>query len=489
MFIPFKAYPGIIVKSFTIIMPARSTRRSAALVESSNTLNKKKLNEISKDNPSAAKGNVESAQTATNIGKKRKRNELAEPKTEEQTSNIGKLSHGQLGGVDVKSEPVESQEEKKTKKHAKKKNPAVKKEEDNESPPTNLSQPTSPFPNYPRPTPEECHTVFRLLKTAHPTIGRSRPPAPSQTTAGCGDVPSILDALIRTLLSANTNGRNSSTAYRGMIARYGLLGTGIGKGSVDYHAVHLAPQSDLEQAIARGGLAKVKSKNIKAILDRVYAENQQRAREKKTGPSPPATQDDDADPDLLSLTHLTPLPTPALLTHLTSYPGIGPKTAACVALFCMGRACFPVDTHVFRICKWLGWVPDQAAPGYVRAKGEPRVGREEAQRHLDFRVPEELKGGLHEGLVVHGKRCGKCAARESERGERCVLEGLVDRGRGDGGGKGRKAEKAGKTAAAKGTKKRRRADSEDEDEDEEEIEMSDLVEDEDDEGIEGAVLD
>ena len=40
-----------------------------------------------------------------------------------------------------------------------------------------------------------------------------------------------------------------------------------------------------------------------------------------------------------------------------SLPGVGPKTAACVLAFAMGRAAFPVDTHVHRIVTRLGWIP------------------------------------------------------------------------------------------------------------------------------------
>ena len=58
-----------------------------------------------------------------------------------------------------------------------------------------------------------------------------------------------------------------------------------------------------------------------------------------------------------SLEHLRSLPTPEACAALTRFNGVGPKTAACVALFALGRPEFPVDTHVHRIAGALGWLP------------------------------------------------------------------------------------------------------------------------------------
>lgn len=91
----------------------------------------------------------------------------------------------------------------------------------------------SPYPDWPHPTPEECYEVERLLSKEH---GRVKPPdqipVPSVTVAGCGEVPSVLDALIRTRLSAATSGTNSSRAFQGLVKRFGTIKEGIGKGSV-----------------------------------------------------------------------------------------------------------------------------------------------------------------------------------------------------------------------------------------------------------------
>lgn len=303
-----------------------------------------------------------------------------------------------------------------------------------------LTPGVSPFPNYPHPTPEECHEVHRTLKGYHPEC-QGRPttiPPPSQIVAGCGQVPSILDALIRTLLSAATTGKNSSSAYQGMVARYGNASKGVGKGSVDYNAVRLAPQSDLEAAISSGGLAKTKSKNIKAVLDLVYHENQERRRAhlaSKANPTAATAPKDDqeeteeqkaaeialAEDDVLSLDHYYTLPTYDAIFTFVKYPGIGVKTAACTALFCMQRSCFAVDTHVFRLAKWLGWVPPD----------DKRVNRDTTFSHLEVRIPDDLKYDLHQLLVKHGKTCPRCRASTGESSAKwedgCVIDHLVKR--------------------------------------------------------------
>ncbi|KAK5710009.1 hypothetical protein LTS12_028029, partial [Elasticomyces elasticus] len=93
----------------------------------------------------------------------------------------------------------------------------------------------TPFPDYPRPTPAECEEVNRLLSTVH---GEITPPAtipePSLTVTGCGEVPSVLDALIRTLLSGATTSANSAMAFSGLVQKFGVLEDGIGKGSVNW---------------------------------------------------------------------------------------------------------------------------------------------------------------------------------------------------------------------------------------------------------------
>jgi endonuclease-3 len=94
------------------------------------------------------------------------------------------------------------------------------------------------------------------------------------------------------------------------------------------------------------------------------------------------------------------------MKELVSYGGVGPKTASCVLLSCLERDSFAVDTHVYRLSKLLGWVPKTA-------------DRVLSQAHLDLRVPDELKYGLHVLLIQHGRTCSGC--KKVGKGD-CVLK-------------------------------------------------------------------
>jgi endonuclease-3 len=86
---------------------------------------------------------------------------------------------------------------------------------------------------------------------------------------------------------------------------------------------------------------------------------------------------------------------------------VGPKTAACVLTFAMGRAAFPVDTHVHRIAVRLGWIPAKTAA-------------DRAHRLLTPRVAPEIRYDLHLALITHGRtvcraqrpRCDVCVLRD-----------------------------------------------------------------------------
>ncbi|KDN43913.1 DNA glycosylase [Tilletiaria anomala UBC 951] len=235
-----------------------------------------------------------------------------------------------------------------------------------------------PFPGFAYPTAEEAEKVAYLLADWHgyrkgeeageTMLPRHRKPQSDDNWGGCGNVPSVLDALIRTVLSCNTSSRNSTAAHKSLVARFGRQ---------NWEAILDAPHTELVEAIRCGGLANSKARTIRAILE------QTRQRH-----------------GCLSLDHLhaPDVADGAIMRELLAFPGVGPKVATCVLMFCIGRDTIAVDTHVWRLSKMLGWVPDTAT-------------RDQTCYHLEERLPPPLKYPLHVLLIKHGKMCGACSAR------------------------------------------------------------------------------
>ncbi|RKF72349.1 putative base excision dna repair protein [Golovinomyces cichoracearum] len=224
----------------------------------------------------------------------------------------------------------------------------------------------TPFPNFLHPTEAECKLAHKILASLHgPRIRPSQVNAPT-LSAGCGNSPSVLDALVRTILSQNTNNKNSSRAKLSMDATYSR--------SDNWEAIMACGQSKLQETIKCGGLSASKSRTIIGVLTQVY---------QKYGK--------------YSLDHLHTKSSDEAMQELLSFPGVGPKTASCVLLFCLSRESFAVDTHVWRLSGLLGWRPAKA-------------NRDETFRHLDFRIPDEDKYGLHILLISHGRICPECRA-------------------------------------------------------------------------------
>lgn len=140
--------------------------------------------------------------------------------------------------------------------------------------PYGLTPGQSPFPDFVMPTVQACKQVEDALSEVHGKVEAPKEiPAPSLEVTGCGEVPSVLDALIRTRLSASTTSQNAKYAFTGLVERYGVLEKGIGAGSVDWNKVRESDVLDIEEAIKKGGLAKTKSISIKKILEMVYKQN------------------------------------------------------------------------------------------------------------------------------------------------------------------------------------------------------------------------
>ncbi|KAI9896924.1 hypothetical protein N3K66_007946 [Trichothecium roseum] len=284
------------------------------------------------------------------------------------------------------------------------------------------SSPQSPFPDFPDPTPSACRLAHKILASLHgdrpepsppsvttTTTTTTRPSKPSkpagsastrsQEAATCGSSPSVLTALVHTILSQNTTTRNSAAAYRGITALYKKLASDHHHHDENHHdqddsnfwsVIAAAGQPALQSAIQPGGLSAVKSRVITDIL------TQLRTRHPSSSSSSHNNNNNSRSP--YSLNHLFAQPSDQACTReLLSFRGVGPKTASCVLMFCLGRRSFAVDTHVHRLSGLLGWQP-------------PRATREQAQAHLDARIPGEEKHALHVLLIAHGKACPECRA-------------------------------------------------------------------------------
>ena len=242
----------------------------------------------------------------------------------------------------------------------------------------------SPFPDFGRPTPAECKLAHRILSSLHGARNRPKEVVASTKRAGCGDSPSVLDALVRTILSQNTSDANSTRAKQSMDKTYGR--------SDKWDAIVAGGEAKLQEAIKCGGLSVVKSRVIISILRQAHA---------KYG--------------AYSLDHLHAASNDDAMHEMLAFQGVGPKTASCVLLFCLQRESFAVDTHVWRITGLLGWRPKQAS-------------RDETHAHLDALIPDEDKYGLHILLVTHGKRCEECKAGGRSLGK-CELRKAFAKGK------------------------------------------------------------
>jgi endonuclease III len=186
--------------------------------------------------------------------------------------------------------------------------------------------------------------------------------------------------LILTVLSQSTNDRNRDIAYFGLTERFPT-----------WEQVRDAPVEEVELAIRRGGISKIKSARIKAILDAITDTAASAATEAKvTADARPAAGE-------VSIDWLAHVPVAAAQEYLCSLPGVGRKTAACVLLFSYGMADVPVDTHVSRVGTRLGIFPEKASL------------LEMHDRMLAI-TPKHQEWELHLNLLRHGRRI--CAARK-----------------------------------------------------------------------------
>ncbi len=180
-----------------------------------------------------------------------------------------------------------------------------------------------------------------------------------------------MDELVLTFLSQSTSDLNSGRAFGALKARYPT-----------WPAALNAPVEELAETIRSGGLARQKAPRIQAALRRILAERGE-----------------------FRIDFLADLPVDEGLRWLTSFAGIGPKTASIVLLFCFDKPAFPVDTHVARVSRRLGIA-------------SPKDSEQKIKGIWEALTPAAWYYPLHLNLIRHGRQV--CHARAPQCGA-CVL--------------------------------------------------------------------
>lgn len=185
-----------------------------------------------------------------------------------------------------------------------------------------------------------------------------------------------MDELISCILSQSTSDTNRDRGFEALKIRYS-----------SWAEVHHAPQNELIDTIRPAGLSKSKAPYIQGALEVIFRERGE-----------------------YNIDFLEDMPVPEAKEWLQKLNGVGPKTAAIVLCFAYNRPAFPVDTHVYRVGKRLGFLPE-------------KISREAAHDDMEAIVPAEEYYAFHLQMIYHGRNI--CDAR-NPKCEACPLQTYCD---------------------------------------------------------------
>jgi endonuclease-3 len=172
-----------------------------------------------------------------------------------------------------------------------------------------------------------------------------------------------VDELVSTILSQNTNDSNRDRAFESLRRRFPT-----------WEQVRVADSAAITAAIRPAGLANQKGPRIRQVLLDIHAER-----------------------GSLDLQFLKNMPLEDARAWLMKFKGVGPKTAAIVLLFSLGRPAFPVDTHIYRVTGRVGLLPATMTVA-------------QAHVHLENLFPPETYYAAHLNIIRLGREI--CAARK-----------------------------------------------------------------------------
>jgi endonuclease-3 len=185
-----------------------------------------------------------------------------------------------------------------------------------------------------------------------------------------------VDELVSTILSQNTNDTNRDRAFESLRRHFPT-----------WEQVRDAETGAVIAAIRTAGLANQKGPRIQQVLREITAERKS-----------------------LDLSFLKDFPLEEARAWLMKFKGVGPKTAAIVLCFSLGRPAFPVDTHIYRVTGRLGLRPE-------------KMTLEQAHIHLESLLPPETYYAAHLNLIRLGREI--CAARKPAC-PRCPLQDICE---------------------------------------------------------------
>ena len=185
-----------------------------------------------------------------------------------------------------------------------------------------------------------------------------------------GNKSNPLDELIYIILSTRTHDPSFRETYRRLKRAY-----------PSWSVITFRDRRRIERVLRPGGLGRLKAEQIIAIIQRLRGEfgRATLAPLKKMA-------DEEAESFLISL------------------PGVGAKVAKCVLMYSMGRECLPVDAHVHRFARRLGFT----------VKRRPDT----SQNLIEAAVPPQLRYGFHVNAVAHGRTV--CLAQKPKCEVCCV---------------------------------------------------------------------
>ena len=168
--------------------------------------------------------------------------------------------------------------------------------------------------------------------------------------------------LIMTIISQNASDKNTSKAFENLSNRFRIKPEALAK----------AEAGQIQECLKVAGLYRNKAKAIqqvsRIILDQFHG----------------------------NLDQILSLPLEEARKTLLQLPGVGPKTADVVLLFSAGKPTIPVDTHVYRVSKRLGFAPESG-------------DHESVRNCLQRLYSEKDYAAVHVMLILHGRKY--CKAR------------------------------------------------------------------------------